>query len=235
MTTSVHIAYDDVALSLIPPTAQIIWVYRDGRFANEQQARRAFPHAEIKTLTTQGEAGTDGADCEPGDLSPQREAAWARGEIHAGRPHPWLYANRDQMPAVIKACNAIGVHRDEVLIWSAHYTGKEHICGPSTCGADFQANGTQFTDRAEGRSLDESVFDDAILPAVHAKGLALAGVELNLATGAWTVRPQASDQKITWSPRDVAASAEVQVYIGGPHKGRWRVKGLPLDAKPLGG
>ena len=59
---------------------------------------------------------------------------------------------------VIPAMRAAGIDRAAVRLWSAHYTGLPHICGPSSCGQmSIEADGCQWSNRAFGRDLDESL------------------------------------------------------------------------------
>jgi hypothetical protein len=62
------------------------------------------------------------------------------------------------MDALVTTLGGAGISRAEVRLWSAHYGQGKHICGPGTCGLTRHAcDGTQWTDAALGRSLDESI------------------------------------------------------------------------------
>ena len=71
---------------------------------------------------------------------------------------PCLYASVDLMQAeVIPVLKAAGIPRTAVRLWTAHYAGK-HVCSVDTCGElSIPADGTQWTDRAFGRALDQSL------------------------------------------------------------------------------
>ena len=59
---------------------------------------------------------------------------------------------------VIPAIVAAGIRPGEIRLWSAHYTHTTHVCGPSSCRElGITADGTQWTDRALGRTLDQSL------------------------------------------------------------------------------
>lgn len=133
--------------------------YVDGwRSKDADTVRAMFPGAQILTLTVLGGAtAADGCDREPGDLSPASAAAWLRWRIQAGAQRPVLYDSRDDVPATLQVLAALGVSRAQVRILSAHYGAGEHICGPGTCGASFQAQGTQWTDTFPG--LNGSLID----------------------------------------------------------------------------
>jgi hypothetical protein len=84
--------------------------------------------------------------------------SWVKRQQARGIKRPVIYASRDNMPAVLAALQAAGIPRSAVRLWSAHYTFHEHICSPA-CGARFTADATQWTDKAIGRSLDQSKVD----------------------------------------------------------------------------
>jgi hypothetical protein len=189
---TVHIAYDDTAISLIPKDATTVAAYVDGRFANFTAAKEAFPHAQLVSISVVagGKSGARFVDCEPGDLTPQQGAQWAKRERNAKRV-PGIYASVDNIPAVVVELAKLGVARRDVVWWSAHYTTVEHICGPATCGAlAFNADGTQYTDSADGRSLDASAVTDRWLdptpkptPKPVPRGHAIANVGFDLQAG----------------------------------------------------
>ena len=59
---------------------------------------------------------------------------------------------------VVPVLRASGIDRAAVRLWSAHYTGSPHICGPRSCRAtSIDMDGTQWTNAALGRNLDESL------------------------------------------------------------------------------
>jgi hypothetical protein len=242
LTQTVHIAYDDVTLSLIPPDAPCVIAYVDGIYANYDAAVARFGAAKVRGITVTGQHGEHiyWCDSENGDLTGPQAVAWVQHEVnvlhHTDRGP---YAQVSSMQAIIDALDAAGVKRDSYPVWTAHYAG-EHICGPRTCaypGFTQAADGTQFTETAHGKSLDESLVTDrwlAITPIPAApkqpKGKWRAMLTLDQATGKWTVRPVPS---ITARRGDVSrwSSAEVQAN---QKTGRWRARGIPFNSKPLG-
>lgn len=147
--------YDDTNLALIPSDAEYVASYVDGRFANAFPARAQFPKAKHITITVLG--GTaDAGDIETGDMTPTTGALWALRMIRAGRK-PRCYANRSTMPAVIAALIRLGIKRNQVLLWTADYTGKPHLPVFRWGNKLTTSDACQFTDKALGRSLDESV------------------------------------------------------------------------------
>lgn len=178
--------FDDVNLSLVPKGVPYLGVYVDGRFKTVDAAKAAFPHAYLFTITVFGQAGARCCDRENGDMSAVQAASWAKRELLAGRK-PWIYASRDAMLEVIQALRAVGVSRQQVLLWSAHYGHGKHVCSPASCGASFTADACQFTDRSQGKSLDESEFlvnpNPQATVATGSKGRAKFFGTVDLATG----------------------------------------------------
>lgn len=152
--------YDSVTDDEIPPDATAIALYiNGGRFTN-WAARGRFKHANILSITISDGTDAECLDCEPGDAPAPEAGPWVRGQLAKGRYKPVLYSSRDEIPAVLASLAASGVKRSQIRIWSAHTGIGPHICGPVSCGANFTADGTQWTFTALGRNLDESLLED---------------------------------------------------------------------------
>jgi hypothetical protein len=103
-------------------------------------------------------------DIESGDVGNAAAPGWVK-RMRARYSRPVLYTGAINMAALENYCAAHGVPRNQYRMWSAHYTFASHFCGPRTCGYGLsQADGTQWTDQAHGRSLDQSVLLDSFLP-----------------------------------------------------------------------
>jgi peptidoglycan hydrolase-like protein with peptidoglycan-binding domain len=154
--------YDSVDISQIPASPQAAAGYVDGRFANVAELRDRFPGAHILTIAVTADADADCLDIETGDATPAQAAGWYARQQARGVARPCLYASASVMQAdVVPLVQAAGILRGAVRLWSAHYTMAAHICGPGTCRAmSISADGTQWTDRAMGRNLDESLLAD---------------------------------------------------------------------------
>lgn len=146
--------------------------YVDGRFANVAEIRDRFPGAHVLSIAVFAEHDADCLDIETGDATPEQAAAWFLRQKTRGAARPCLYASAFVMDTqVLPAIRAAGISRETVRLWSAHYTGSPHRCGPASCrelGTD--ADGTQWTDRALGRNLDQSLLADDFFgtaPAPH--------------------------------------------------------------------
>lgn len=151
--------YDSVDISQIPASASAVAGYVNGRFQTVPALRQCFPGARILTIAVTADADADCLDIETGDAHPAQAAAWYARQRIRGVTRPVLYASASVMQNdVVPLIQAAGILRPAVRLWSAHYTKAAHICGPATCRAmSISADGTQWTDRASGRDLDESL------------------------------------------------------------------------------
>jgi peptidoglycan hydrolase-like protein with peptidoglycan-binding domain len=112
-------------------------------------------------------------DVENGAASPQSAAGWYDRQRKRGVARPCLYADVSNMESeVVPVITAAGIARSSVRLWTAHYGAAlgAHICGPKSCGQlSIDADGTQWTDSAMGRNLDQSLlladFFGALPPA----------------------------------------------------------------------
>lgn len=155
------IMYDSVDLSQVPANAPAVAAYVDGRFANVPEARKRFPQAHILTIAVFAKDDADCLDIETGDATPAQAAGWVARQFARGVKRPCLYASAGTMQVILESVNAAGISRDTLRLWSAHYTMRSHICGPHSCKEMTQdADGTQWTDRALDRNLDQSLLND---------------------------------------------------------------------------
>lgn len=152
------VMFDDVDLAQIPASAQMVGGYVGGSWPTYAQLAERFPHAVHVSIAVNAGEGAEVLDIETGDATPAQAPAWVRAMQGHGVKRPGLYFAVSQAPAVLAALAAAGIHRNEVRLWTAHWTFEPHLCGPHTCGAlsGTTADVTQWTDTALGRSLDVS-------------------------------------------------------------------------------
>lgn len=156
-----RVMYDSVTVGEIPTDAEAVALYIDGNFKNWEE----WTHKSNKlSVAVSPEHDAACLDVETGDATPAQAPAWVHRQLQRKQYKPVLYANRSTMPQVIAELNKAGIPRTSVRLWSAHYDGFAHICGPRSCGAPFVADGTQWTDKALGRNLDESLLADDFFP-----------------------------------------------------------------------
>jgi peptidoglycan hydrolase-like protein with peptidoglycan-binding domain len=164
--------FDAVDIAQIPSGATAVAGYVDGNYQTASHLAAMLPHASLLTIAVTAADDADCLDIETGDATPADAAGWYGRQRARGITRPCLYASAGLMESsVAPLIRAAGIARSSVRLWSAHYTGAPHICGPSSCGAmSTGADGTQWTDAAYGRDLDESLltadfFGTAPVPA----------------------------------------------------------------------
>jgi hypothetical protein len=172
--TSAVTAYDDTDLSEVPADAEVIFYYTDGRFKETSEIAAKFPHAILIGIDVAPGDDGDALDVEPGDATIADIFWWLKRQLarKVTRPvsAPVIYISADDVASMMVHMDANGfVHGKDYLIWSAHYGKGAHICGPDTCKATPVAcDATQYTDAADGKSLDESMLGPTFLTAPKA-------------------------------------------------------------------
>lgn len=164
------IMFDSVDTAEIPRTANAVGAYAGGKWPTYMTVKHGWPHAHILSIAVNaGEHRcADGTpieclDIEPGDAVPSQAPGWFHAQRQIGVKRPCFYGSLSWVPNIETALREAGIARHEYRIWSAHYTGSPHICGPN-CGLSISADATQFTDHALGRNLDESLCNAAFFP-----------------------------------------------------------------------
>lgn len=153
--------FDSVVLDLVPRDAKAVGAYRNGSWPTFDEAMRRFPHARILGIAVSSAVGAECLDVEPGDATNDDVVGWIkRFKVE----DPVIYTAVSNVAALLATLKAGGIDRDEIRLWSAHYTHRPHLCGPA-CGFGVKttADATQFTDKALGRDLDESLCSPAFL------------------------------------------------------------------------
>lgn len=155
--TGPTIMYDDVTLSLLPANAPAVAGYVGGKWPTFHLLAAKFPHAKRLSIAVNAQEDAECLDVEVGDARPDQAPRWVKRQRARGVKRPVVYCSVSQARLVVSLLKAAGLGRDAYRLWTAHYTGREHICN-SKCGFGMPttADATQFTDRALGRSLDES-------------------------------------------------------------------------------
>lgn len=148
--------YDSVSVGEIPAHAPAVAGYVGGAWPTYRELERRFPHAHKLSVAISASEDADGLDIENGDATVAEAPAWYRRQKMRGHPKPTLYTSASNVGALVKAMRAAGVSRADYQIWSAHFTGVPHICD-SHCTGGFNVEATQWTDKAQGRDLDESL------------------------------------------------------------------------------
>jgi hypothetical protein len=144
-----RVMYDAVTIENLPADATLLAAYVDGRntTGHFERVRAAHPHTKIVRITvTGGTLDAEVGDIEAGDMHPQSGAAWAARKIAAGH-HATLYCSESVWPSVKAEVQKAGI-AGRVSYWIANYNKDPTI--------PTGAIAKQFTDRALGKSLDQS-------------------------------------------------------------------------------
>lgn len=166
------VMYDNVEVSLFVPGGDAYAGYVNGLYANIS-AVRAYAKAQgaqVVDISVFASGDATCLDVEPGNATPAQAPGWVKRQIARGIRRPIVYSSASQMDTVLRYLRGAGISRGQVRLWSAHYGAGRHICGPATCGmVSVACEGTQWTDRSHGRSLDESALADNFfgLPDPH--------------------------------------------------------------------
>jgi hypothetical protein len=182
--------YDAVTIENIPGSATVVAGYVDGTKVrpNFKPLCENFPHATHLPIAVFAHDDADCLDVELGDARPDQVPDWYHRQKARGVARPVIYADLTRMKQVLDVLSAHNIARSSVRLWSAHYPesldklqalGKEqlealnnrwaHICGPHPDGCGqigIAMDGTQFTNWAHSKSLDQSLLrDDFFGPA----------------------------------------------------------------------
>jgi len=156
--------YDTSQNGQFPPGAQAYAAYVDGRDGDQPNYAHVvatFPQARHLSITV-FDADADAADVENGAMNPSDIPGWHARQVARGITRPVIYASASTMnDEVLAVLRLAGIARPSTRLWTAHYGAGEHICAPGSCGdLCIPADGTQWSDSALGRNLDQSLLAD---------------------------------------------------------------------------
>lgn len=154
-----YVMYDSTELDQIPQHASAVAGYTSGRWPTYNALIRRWPHAQHLSIAVDAAHDAECLDIENGDATPADAPSWFKRQRARGESKPKLYGSLSAIPEIESEMERTGIHRGEYAVWSAHYTGVPHICGPSE-GLSSPADATQWIDKALGRNLDESLCND---------------------------------------------------------------------------
>jgi hypothetical protein len=154
--------FDDITVGALPYGAKAYAGYVDGIYKNFADVKAKFPQAAIVSIAVFAKDDAEVLDVEQGDATIADVYAWLKRQLARGVWRPVIYTSAGNVDRLMLTMNANGFKRDQYRIWSAHYTNRAHLCGPTTCGEikTTTADWTQFTSRANNSSLDESLLGD---------------------------------------------------------------------------
>lgn len=159
MTFAMFDSVDGVSVMPYDPTyAYAGYVNGNPNWRDYESLVKAFPGHNILSISVNSFGDADCLDIEKGDATNTDAPGWLDRQFARGNRRPALYTSASNVNAL---ATAIGSRLSSVRIWSAHYGAGMHICGPSTCRLTAIAcHATQWTDKAFGRNLDQSLCGD---------------------------------------------------------------------------
>lgn len=150
--------YDSIDISQIPKTAPAVAGYVGGRWPTFPKLKAKFPHAHRLSIAVAADEDADMLDIEKYDATPWQAPGWVRRQRARGIRRPAVYCSLSDARLVLKTLRKNGIRRKEIRLVTAHYTFRRHRCSPlCRFGLWTRADGTQWTDHALGRNLDESL------------------------------------------------------------------------------
>jgi hypothetical protein len=185
--------YDSTNVGTLPPGADAYAGYVQGAFQTFPELQQLFgaSGAHLLSIAVFASGDADCLDIESGDATVAQAPGWVKRQLARGAQRPCLYTSVSNMDALVTTLGGAGIPRAEVRLWSAHYGQGKHICGPGNCGLTHTAcDGTQWTDAALGRSLDESILLNDFF-SLSAATLLIVEESMLLKTGAGALTPVA--------------------------------------------
>lgn len=184
--------------------------YVNGHWPNYRSLVAAFPGKHVLSIAVSSGYDAECLDIEKGDATIAEAAPWVHRQYARGIERPVLYTSASAVNPLLTALTQSGINTMNVRIWSAHYGGGEHICGPSTCKMCLPVDGTQWNDKALGRNLDQSTLVDNFFGAIVMPDFSPAII----------VEPVVSDLSCpTGGAWTLAASGAVDAWGGAPYLG----------------
>jgi hypothetical protein len=188
--------YDAVTPSNIPASAAYVAGYVGGLWPTYTTLLKQFPRATILSIAINSSENAECLDVETGDATIADIPAWVKRQLSDKVYRPVIYSSVANMGNVLSTLAANNISRQSVRLWSAHYSNGNHICGPSSCGQVRQdMDGTQWTDNANGKSLDQSSLDSNFFIATTVTAptttISTPATIQNGSTGLYVTRAQA--------------------------------------------
>lgn len=153
--------YDTVDVGTVPPNPEAVAGYVAGNWPTYNSLVQRFPNAHHLSIAVQADERARCLDVENGDATNSQAPGWFKSLADHSQGKPIVYTFASNCQALINTLSGAGVGRSEYLLWSAHWTYRAHICAPGVCGYPA-ADLTQWTDKALGRNLDESLVNDYV-------------------------------------------------------------------------
>jgi peptidoglycan hydrolase-like protein with peptidoglycan-binding domain len=191
MTTQFITMFDDTDVSKLPAGPDFAYAgYVGGLFPTFPELQRRFPGHRLLSIAVNASEDAECLDIEKGDATVEDAPGWFKRQVARGVAFPVLYCSAGNLIALESTMAAAGISRLAYRLWSAHYTHAEHLCSPKTCGFGFtEVDGTQWTNQANGISLDQSV----LIPEFFSTGSPVPDWEVTIMNKLPTLQQGAKD------------------------------------------
>jgi hypothetical protein len=155
--------FDAVTVTNLPAGGDAYAGYGNGPYANIGAIQARFPGKTVLVVDVLNEGIGDFLDIERGDAVPADAPGYVRRRLAAGAKLPGLYGSVSTWWQIVTELVAAGIGRTQVRVWSAHYTGRAHLCDAG-CGmpAGWVADLTQYADPGP---YDVTLLADTVLAA----------------------------------------------------------------------
>jgi hypothetical protein len=140
--------YDSTSIGCIPSSANAVAGYVDGSWPTFGPLTERFPHAYHLSIAVFAEADADALDVEARNATVEQVPAWVHRQHERKLARPVIYASVSAVPAIFEQMRSHRIERKNVRLWTAHYTGVPHLCGPR-CGLQAEADATQWFSNRE--------------------------------------------------------------------------------------
>lgn len=151
--------WDDITVSALPTGGSYAYGgYVDGLWPTYSDLPERFPNHRLFSIAVFTSDDAECLDIERGDATIEEAPGWFERQVARGVWRPALYTQAGNLKALEMEMRLRHVPRGSYRLWSAHYTGKAHLCSPESCGYGLsEADGTQWTSNALGINLDRSL------------------------------------------------------------------------------
>lgn len=151
--------FDDITIPSMPSGGSYAYAgYVDGIWPTFPELKAKYPRHRLLSVAVFASDDAECLDIEKGDAPIEDAPEWYERQVHRGVWRPALYTSASNLRAVQNIMTAAHIARASYRLWSAHYLNRAHICAPKSCGYGIsEADGCQWTSRALGINLDQSI------------------------------------------------------------------------------
>lgn len=129
--------YDAASAGNVPAGADAVAGYVDGRFRSLPDLRRMHPGVPWLSICVAVSSQAMVLDVEAGDATPGAAAEWVKAQHGRGVKRPAIYCSLTVVPALELELRALSIRRNQIRLWTAHWTGRAHICS-NECGVTME-------------------------------------------------------------------------------------------------